>query len=322
MTYKRSIIITGGTANIGYYAALEIAKAHPENLIVISSRTDGNHAAETINKALGQTNTIYIPLDLSNLSKVRAYAEDWPTGHYPPIQALVLNAGLQFPGAVTKTVDGLESSFGINHVGHALLFHLLCPYLAPKARVVITSSGTHDPDQKTGGMPKPKYITAEELAHPTPESAMNLGRQRYCESKLANVLWGYALDRHLKQSLPERDITVNSIDPGLMPGTGLARDANGFEKFLWHHVLPRIIPLLRVLVTPNIHHPWESGVALARLAMGPDVEGETGKYFEGIKPIESSKDSYDEAKQEDLWKWTVNYLAKGGEERERFEQFK
>ncbi|KAI2638004.1 NAD(P)-binding protein [Hypomontagnella submonticulosa] len=321
MSYKRSVIVTGGTINLGYHTALEIAKAHPDYLVIISSRSDRDHTAESINKTLGQANTIFIPLDLANLQKVRAYAEDWIAKDYPPIQALVFNAALQFPGPVTKTVDGLESTFAISHVGHALLFHLLCPCLAPKARIVVVSSGTHDPDQVTGGMPKPKYISAEELAHPT-SSANNPGRQRYTETKLANILWTYALDRHLKEHVPERGITVNAFDPGLMPGSGLAREAGGFTRFLWNHVLTRSIFLLKLLLTPNIHTPSESGASLARLAIGSDVEGKSALYYEGRKVINSSKDSYDEAKQEDLWKWTVNHLAKDDEERERFEQFK
>ncbi|KAI1379213.1 NAD(P)-binding protein [Hypoxylon crocopeplum] len=322
MSYKRSIIVTGGTVNLGYYTALEIAKAHPEYLVVISSRSDREHAADTINKTLGQANTIFIPLDLSNLQNVRDYARSWAAKDYPPIQALVLNAGLQFPGPVTKTVDGLESTFAINHVGHALLFHLLCSHLAPKARVVVVSSGTHDPEQMTGGMPKPVYISAEQLAHPSPASAANPGRQRYTESKLANVLWTNALDKRLKKTVPERGITVTAFDPGLMPGSGLARAASRPERFFWNRVLPMLVPVLRALVSSNIYRPRESAANLARLTIGADVEGESGIYFEGPKPIKSSKDSYDEAKQDDLWRWTVEYLAKGDEERECFEQFR
>ncbi|KAI1391883.1 NAD(P)-binding protein [Hypoxylon trugodes] len=322
MPYERTVIITGGTVNLGYYTALEIAKTHPEYLVIISSRSDKENAAEAINKALGQTNTIFIPLDLSSVQKVRAYAEDYIAKKYPPIQALVQNAALQFPGSLVKTADGIEATFAISHIGHALLFHLLCPYLAPKARVVVLSSGTHDPDQITGGMPKPNYISAEDLAHPTPASAKNPGRQRYTESKLANILWTYALDKRLKQRVPDRGITVTAYDPGLMPGSGLAREAGWFPRFLWIHIMPRIIPLLKIVISPNIRTPNQAGVILARLAIGQDMEGVSGRYYEGPKEIKSSKDSYDEAKQDDLWNWTVNYLAKGDEEKERFEQLK
>ena len=106
---------------------------------------------------------MFLPLDLSNRAKVRSFVTTWESKHYPPIQALLLNATLQFPDGLRLTDEGLESTFAIAHVGHALLFHLLFHHLADNARVVITSSGTHDPAQKTG-MPEPVYNTAEELA--------------------------------------------------------------------------------------------------------------------------------------------------------------
>lgn len=72
----------------------------------------------------------------------------------------------------------------------------------------------------------------------------------------------------------------------------------------------------------NVHTPAESGAALARLAVGAVVEGVSGRYFEGLKEIKSSKNNYDEAKQDDLCKWTVGYLSQGmGEEKVRFQGF-
>lgn len=103
-----------------------------------------------------------------------------------------------------------------------------------------------------------------------------------------------------------------------MPGTGLARDANKVEKFVWLRVFPKVLPLLRAALSPNIHKPEESGEALARLAVGGDVEGKSGIYYEGTKEIKSSKDSYDEKKQEDLWQWTINALARSEEEKRLF----
>ena len=318
MALTRSVIVTGGTVGLGYQAALHIAKAHPDYLVVLSSRSDANHAADAINKALGQKNTIYITLDLSNQSNIREYAKQWATKNHPPIQSLLLNATLQFPGALTKTPDGLEATFAISHVGHALLFHLLHPHLAAdKARIVITSSGVHDPAQKSG-LPDAIYTSAADLAHPTPSMIDVPGRQRYASSKLANVLWMYALSRRLQGR--SGSVTVTAMDPGLMPGTHLAREGNGVERFLWYRVLPRILPLLRVLVSANVHTAAESGAALARLAVGADVEGVTGKYFEGLREIPSSEDSYVRAKQEDLWQWTVKHVAQSPEEARRFDE--
>lgn len=321
-TYTRSVLVTGGTTNIGFHAARDIAKAHPDYLVIIASRTDGEGAAQRINSMLNQENTIFLPLDLSDTNNVRTFAENWPSHNFPPIQALVLNAGLQFPGALQTSLQGIEKTFAISHIGHALLFHLLVPHLAPKARIVLTSSGTHDPAQKSG-LPDAVYTSAEELANPPASTRDNPGRQRYASTKLCNVLWTYALHRHLSQRAAERGLTVTAMDPGLVPGTGLAREAPWYERFLWGNVLPRIIPLLRVVLYANVHTPAESGAALARLAVGKDVEGVSGRYFEGLKEIKSSRDSYDEGKQEDLWEWTVGYLSRGREgERVRFQEFR
>ncbi|CAG8978204.1 hypothetical protein HYALB_00011439 [Hymenoscyphus albidus] len=320
MPPSRSVIITGGTAGLGLFAAREIAKAHPEYLVVLASRNDGDGAADKINAGLQQENTVYVPLDLSDNASVRKFAEKWASKNHPPIQALLLNAGLQFPGALQKNFEGLEKTFVISHIGHALLFHLLCPYFAPNIRVVVTSSGTHDPAKKTG-LPDAVYHSAEELAHP-PTSAVKIpGRQRYSTTKLANVLWTYALNSRLVRRVPERGITINAFDPGLMPGTGLARVAVWYQRILWFYVLPYIMPLLKLLI-PNVHTAEESGHSLARLAVGKEVEGVSGRYFEGSREIKSSNDSYDESKQEDLWTWTIDYLSNGSDsDKARFESF-
>jgi len=163
MSYTRAVLITGGTLGLGFECALDIARQCPSYLVVIASRSDTNGAAASINKALHQENTVFLPLDLSNRTKVRSFVTTWESKHYPPIQALLLNAALQFPDGLCLTEEGMESTFAVAHVGHALLFHLLFPHLADGARVVVTSSGTHDPALKSG-LPDAVYTTAEELA--------------------------------------------------------------------------------------------------------------------------------------------------------------
>ncbi|KAI0455784.1 dehydrogenase/reductase [Xylaria acuta] len=320
MASTRSAIVTGGTFNLGYFAALEVARQHPDWLVVVCSRSNREHAADTINKTLRQSNTVFMSLDLSDSKSVRNFAKDWSNRNYPPIQALCLNAALQFPGEITYTPEGVEATFAISHVGHSLLFHLLCPHLASEARVVLTSSGTHDPATKSG-LPDAIYTTAEELAHPPPAIANGPGRRHYANAKLANIMWTYALHKRLNQRIPDRGIAVNAFDPGLMPGTGLARESNALGRFAWEKVLPKITPVLKKLYTDNIHKPDESGASLARLAYSNECAGISGKYFEGRKEIQSSTDSYDEKKSEDLWQWTVKYCAQDEAEAARFESF-
>ncbi|KAJ6145456.1 hypothetical protein N7470_009351 [Penicillium chermesinum] len=139
------------------------------------------------------------------------------------------------------------------------------------------------------------------------------GRQHYSNTKLSNVLYTYALNRRFNKINRKsgKHWAVTAFDPGLMPGTGLARDATPLERFLWYWILPHIIPLLRMLFSEN-------GASLARLAVGDDVKGVSGVYFEGRREIKSSQDSYVESKQEDLWIWTVNTIASDEEEKINF----
>ena len=317
MTYDGTILVTGGTSGLGYHTALELARRHPEYLVVVAARSDRESAAATINKHLKQDNTIFLPLDLSSLANVRAFAKNWARKDYAPIQLMLLNAALQFPGTMQKTGDGIESTFAIGHVGHALLFHLLFDCLAPAARIVVTSSGTHDPAQKTG-MPPAEYVSAEEMAHPSPASNAQPGRKRYTSTKLANVLWTYALQRRLDRLSDGTKMSVAAIDPGLLPGTGLARNTGAFGRWVWLVLLPRIIPLLRLMLGPNIYSPSEAAKNLAWLADSAGHNEAAGAYFEGRKKIPSSAASYDVAKQEDLWDWTVRNVALDEVERKKF----
>ncbi|KAJ8064065.1 hypothetical protein OCU04_007902 [Sclerotinia nivalis] len=105
-------------------------------------------------------------LDLSDSKNIRRFAEKWISDSAKPqTKALVLNAGLQFPAGLVMIPEGLGETFAVAHVGHTLLFFLLCPHLAPYSGIVLTSSGTHDPAHKFG-LPEPEYNTAEDLAHP------------------------------------------------------------------------------------------------------------------------------------------------------------
>lgn len=312
-----TVLITGGTTGLGYQAALSIAQQRPEYLVVIASRSDKASAAKSINDTLKQQNVIFVPLDLEAPSNVRSFVQSWDTKGYPPLIALLLNAGLQFPGAVQFSANGLESTFAINNYGNALLFHLLYPKLAKGARIIVTASGTHDPAQKTG-VPDAKFTTAEEAAHPNPKTANKDGRERYASSKLANILWTYALNRRLGK-VPDKSLAVNAFDPGLMPGTGLAREYNAFMRGVWNHVLPRMLPVMRFIINSNIHTTKVSGQRLARLAIAEDVKGISGAYYEGDKQIKSSTVSYDVAKQEDLWNWMVKNLAESKEESAKFD---
>jgi NAD(P)-dependent dehydrogenase (short-subunit alcohol dehydrogenase family) len=163
------------------------------------------------------------------------------------------------------------------------------------------ASGVHDPAQKSG-VPAPAWNNPEALAHgnlgPAAESDSTFvsGQRRYSTSKLANIYFTYALACRLPKT-----ITANTFDPGFMPGTGLMREAPAPFRFVAKRILPRALPLLRRVYSPNVHTAQESGTALARLVTNPALAATTGEYFEGLEPIRSSDESYNEQRAEELW---------------------
>jgi len=194
------------------------------------------------------------------------------------------------------TEDGVEMTFGVNHLGHFALVQGLLGELAHPARILVVSSGTHDPSRHTG-MPDPLYTSAADLAHPRAEQSAD-GRRRYTTSKLCNVLFGYELNRRLGDG-----VTVNAFDPGLMPGSGLARDYPPLQRLVWRYLLPA----LRVL--PGVRSTRTSGRYLATLVNDARFDGVSGEYFDGLRPIRSSADSYDRGKALDLWETSERLLA-------------
>ncbi|KAF6812516.1 dehydrogenase reductase [Colletotrichum plurivorum] len=321
-SYEATILITGGTRGLGLEAAKTLSRHNPQYQIIVASSTLNDAAQRTIRASSG--NMTFMPLDLSSPNAVRQFVDRFSSGGYPPIKALLLNAGVQFREHEAFTDDGVEKTFAVNHIGHMHLFLLLRPHLSKDARIVITSSGTHDPRHISDKlMPHPCDTSAEDLAHPrkpqSPDSS-NPTREngrRYSTSKLCNLLFMHALDRRLKRD--GKEWTVLALDPGFMPRTGLARQSV-WSRMLLHYFLLILRPFLYYLFSyDNIRTPAESGEALAFLASANELQGKSARYFVGKREVESSADSYSLEKQEDLWNWTIRYLARDEVELTNFE---
>ena len=259
-------------------------------------------------------------LNLASLVSIRRFAAEVSTRGMPPLRALVCNAGVQNVSGTKRTEDQFEATFGVNHLGHFLLANLLLRHLEGPGRIVFVASGTHDPGQRTG-MPAPVLRLASSLAAPDDEEDAQsnpglVGRRRYTTSKLCNVLCAYEMGRRLRasgRSTPDRPISVNAFDPGLMPGTGLARDYGAAAQFAWNALGPLLPWILRPFIA-NIHRPEDSGRALARLVLDPALEDVSGRYFEGLAEIRSSAESYDERKWAALWEQSAELVGLGQEE--------
>jgi NAD(P)-dependent dehydrogenase (short-subunit alcohol dehydrogenase family) len=293
----RAAIITGASSGLGLECARALLRSDPSWHLVLPVR-DAGRGAEAVTQ-LGQPQRCTVmPMDLASLASVRAFVDDVRAAGLPPLQAIVCNAGVQV-SSTEWTEDGVEMTFGVNHLGHFRLVQGLLDELTHPARIVVVSSGTHDPTKHTG-MPDPSYTSAADLAHPRADESGN-GRRRYTTSKLCNLLFTYELDRRLGQGL-----TVNAFDPGLMPGSGLARDYPPLQRLAWRYLLPAL------LVLPGVHSTRTSGRNLAALANDPRFNGVSGEYLDGLRPIRSSADSYDRGKALDLWETSERLLTQVG----------
>jgi light-dependent protochlorophyllide reductase len=308
VTAQQTVIVTGGNTGLGFEAARVLAESDQGWHVVIACRNPAKAAAavQTITSRTADGRVEAMSLDLASLASVRAFAQAYAGRNLPPLRGVVLNAGVQFVKGTTYTQDGFEATFGVNHLGHFLLANLLLPQVSASARIVFVSSGTHDPDQWSG-MPAPQVRDAVSLAHPTEDAAVadstqKIGQRRYTTSKLCNVLCAYELARRLEAS--GQAVTVNAFDPGLMPGSGLARDYGPASRFAWNFVLPALR-----LVMKNVNSTQSSGKNLARLILDPTLENVTGKYFVGTTASPSSKESYDAAKARALWEGSAGLVG-------------
>jgi NAD(P)-dependent dehydrogenase (short-subunit alcohol dehydrogenase family) len=223
-----------------------------------------------------------MPLDLGEFASIRAFAATFAE-RFQRLDVLVNNAGLTTrKRAATK--DGLETTFGVNHVGTALLTRELLPVLerSAPARIVVVSSDLH----YRGKM---AWDDLQQAKGPF------RGLAAYNQSKLANVLFTKALARRLQG----KGVTVNALHPGVV-ATELTRD------------YPRAIAAIWKLFLIS---PERGAQCSLYVATSPDLADTTGAYFAKSRAKPASRDARDEEQQERLWALTEAIIASASQRR-------
>ena len=308
---RPTVLVTGGNSGIGFECARRLAKQKYSIIIASRDRTASAQAVRRIQADSGSDDVIEMGLDLGSLAAVRAFAQEIEARDVA-LHAVVCNAGLQTGRGLVLTPDGFERTFAVNHLGHFLLVNLLlCRLLAnAPARVVVVASGVHDLKLRTG-MPKAAVGDLDVLAATGgPKKDAFDGRLAYVNSKLCNLWFSYELVRRLDAAgLADkaRPLSVNAFDPGLVPGSGLAREYPAPLRWIWFRVLPAVARVVTRFVS-TINSADKAGAALAHLVLDPSLERVSGKYFPsharwGAAP--SSEASYDRAWAAALWEASV-----------------
>lgn len=315
---QRTVLVTGGNSGIGLECVRALAKAGRRVLIASRDRKASAAAITRIRNEQAGADVREMGLDLGSFRSVHDFAGAIEAEGIA-IDALVCNAGLQRMGSLLLSPDGFELTFAVNHLGHFLLTNLLLDRLRANApaRIVVVSSGVHDPERHTG-MPKPDVTDFETLAAtggPT-RNGFN-GPLAYANSKLCNMWFTYELARRLEEQTSASGaagITVNAYDPGVVPGSAIARDYPAAARWVWDRLLPPLAGALTAWL-PWISTAPKSGQALARLVLDPSLAKVSGKYFPSHtrwNQAPSSKDSCDAARARELWEHSVRMCGLSG----------
>lgn len=307
-TAQSTLVMTGASRGIGRIAAERILRASPDvHLLVVARGSAGARAAAEL--GAGGHTVSYVEADLGSLTSVRTAATEirdrFDRGELPPLHGFVGNAGTQYTNALTEGPEGFESTFTVNVLANHLFVRLLEDRFTRPARIVITASDTHFGDfrHNMGMVPGPAWRDPEILARtgafPEPDTTA-AGRTAYSTSKLAAIHLVHEYARRLPPGIDA--VTYN---PGFVPGTDLARNADPVSRFAMRRILPALI------LTPFATSRSAAGRHLADLVLGT-TPAPTGSYVDRGRVARSSEESYDPRREAELWDAAERFTAAYG----------
>jgi len=291
-----SIVMTGGTAGFGALALKEAARNTDKTIFV------GARNGSTLPPEIGSSATP-VTLDLASFDSVKAFCETVKA--HGSIGSLVMNAGLS-PRKLETTIDGFDRAFQVNYLSHFLMYQLLLDQLSDDAMVLLTSSGTHDPDEKTPP-PPPNHANARLLADPSKDPkkdrlGIRAATRSYTSSKLCCTMFSLTLAEMRTGG------TSISFDPGLVPGTRLTREFPSWLSSIVIKLASRSMPADR---TGSID---TSAAALADFMLKRSSVGANGDYvaMRGGKPLVvlPSQMAQDRELRATLWSESHSLLTK------------
>jgi len=274
----KTALITGATSGIGLEASVELARRGARVLMVGRDRARTDDAVAAVIARSGAKDVQSLLCDFSSQAEIRKLAEV-VLARREPLHVLVNNAG-----GVHKTrqltVDGIETTFATNHLGYFLLTNLLRDLLVKSApaRVVTVASIGH----------RRGTLDFDDLGFERGYRVM----KAYARSKLANVLFAAELSRRLPSG-----VTSNSLHPGSV-ATNIWSGAPLWAK-----------PIIAVLYRPFFVSAEEGARIMVALAADPALEGVTGRYYEGGKPVDPAPLARDEALAKRLWEVSARMVG-------------
>ena len=261
----RVCLVTGANSGIGKETALGLATLGATVIMACRDKSKGEAVQAEIKAKSGNDSVDLLLVDLASQASIRQFAAE-VQARYPQVHVLVNNAGIS-PNKRVLTVDGIESTFAVNHLAPFLLTHLLLDRLkaSAPARVVTVASTVAT------------AINFDDLQQEKRFSMMGV----YGQSKMGNILF----TKELAKRLEGTGVTSNCLHPGVV-NTGLARDFPA---------------AFRVMARLFFTSPANGAQTSIYLASSPEVEGVSGKYFSKKRVREFPASANDEASARRLW---------------------
>ncbi|KAM0248017.1 hypothetical protein ACHAQJ_009622 [Trichoderma viride] len=254
-------LVTGGTSGIGVETARALHATGADVYITARSAEKGEEIRRNILAGSeGQGKLEVIMMDMDSLESVRSAANCF-MAKSKRLNILVNNAGIMGT-PYSKTQDGFERQFGVNHLAHFLLTTMLLPVLETSSepglasRVINVSSSSH-----RHGLVNFEHYNS----HPT----IYNGEAAYVQSKTANIWMANYVDRFYGK----RGVHGLSLGPG------------GIWTGLLTHIPPDLLEGLKQdpSIVPNMQSAEQGAATTLWAAVGKIWEGKGGEYLHNCR---------------------------------------
>ena len=272
-TNNKTILITGATNGIGKAAAINFAESAKSIAFTYRNKElaeDLKNEMQKINPNLS-INSFFC--DFSVQDSIRQCAHKIKND-LKAIDLLINNAGV-VNTEYSETIDGIENTFAVNHLGYFLFTNLLLDLVKKESesRIINVSSAAHH------------FVKGMQWDDINYKDDFKMGLKAYGQSKLGNILF----TKQLAKKLQKDGVTVNAIHPGGV-NTSLGNQNNS--------LLGRV---LKIILKPFFRSPLKGANTIIYLA---EIDGLsiTGAYWVDGRVAKTSHYSKNEAEAEKLWR--------------------
>jgi NAD(P)-dependent dehydrogenase (short-subunit alcohol dehydrogenase family) len=264
-------IVTGANSGIGFETTKALSKKGAYLVMVCRNEDKAEAARQKIINETGNRGIDIVICDFSIQSEIHSAADEIKS-NYDKIDVLINNHGF-LASERNETVDGLEETFAVNHIGYFLFTNLLLDHLkaADSARIINVASGAH-----CVGEFEPENIQLETGFKPY---------KAYGNSKLFNILF----TKELAGRLTDSTVTANSLHPGVVA-------SNFGQSGSW------LMSILYTMGKPFMRSNKKGAETSIYLASSDEVKNVSGAYFKNKKVAPPSTTARDAEAAKTLWK--------------------